>query len=119
MKRWKLWTLAALGFVAGFFTPDLCRADQKLEEAVLISSAAFDLISGEVGIQTQGYESNPLMGSSPVQRIAVKAGSTALILLLARKLQPNHPKLASVLRFSGITLWTTAGAWNVSLTLSR
>ena len=94
-------------------------ADQKLEEVVLISAAAADLISTELALSRGGaQEANPLLENRAV-RISAKAASTALILLLARKLQENHPKLASTLRWTGVAFSAGATGWNVSMTFSR
>ena len=104
-------------FLAGMLNAALCRADQKLEEVALISAAAADLVSTELALE-HGSEANPLMENRAV-RISAKAASTTLILLLARKLQDNHPKLAGTLRFTGIAFSAGAAGWNLSLTLSR
>lgn len=93
-------------------------ADRKLEEILLVSSAAADLISTEYSISKGATELNPFAGDTTAQRIAVKSAGTVAIVLLSRLMErQGHPKVASVFRFSAAAVNFTAAGWNVSMTV--
>ena len=60
-----------------------------------------DLVSTEIVIaQGHAREANPIMGSSTLQRVAVKAAGTAVQVWLVKQLEPRHPRMAKVIGYS-------------------
>jgi hypothetical protein len=92
-------------------------SDQKLEETLLVVSAASDILSTELGLRLGASEANPL-GKEAWQRIAIKAGATAGILAIGRYLdREGCPGKARFLRLSAVSLWFSATGFNVAVTL--
>lgn len=53
----------------------------------VVGAATADAITTELGIRSPGFdEGNPVLGGSTASRLAIKAGTTALVLWLTRKL---------------------------------
>ncbi len=96
--------------------PSVSYADRRLEEALVVTTAAADTILTEYALSQDGFsELNPLM-QNQAGRIALKAGTTALTLFLARKLEgAGKPGYAKALRWTSITVWGGATAWNIHI----
>jgi len=94
-------------------------ADQKTEEILLMTAAASDIISTEWALAHRDVvELNPLM-QSPISRIAVKAGVTTGLILLARKFdRDGRHGAAKCIRWPAIGLWMGATGWNISVSIS-
>ena len=113
MRRFLLLTLL-------FASPAL--ADRRTEEIAVIAASAADFIATEVWLHDDTasvtpIERNPL-AQSTAARIAVKAGSTAGLLWLARFAErKGHDRMASIVRLTGISVWSGAAGFNISLTI--
>ena len=107
-------------------------ADRKTEEVALIAASAADIITTEMALArdpwtVDGVEYVPTEGGailsqfkSPAARVAVKAAGTAGIIWLARYFEgKGHPRAASIIRISSVSLWNSAAGWNLSLTIRR
>jgi hypothetical protein len=88
-------------------SPAFAQSPTKL----IIAANVADLVSTEIAVQRANVaESNPIMGQSSAQRIAVKAAGTALQVWMVRKLEPRHPKIAkgvgvgAAVLFGGVTI---------------
>ena len=111
-----------------FASPAL--ADRRTEEIAVIAASAADIITTKIWLHHDPYmvdgvehfptEGGPILGqlSSPVARIAVKAGGTAGILWLARFVEgKGHDRAASFIRLTGVSVWSGAAGWNLSLSI--
>lgn len=68
--------------------------------AAAIAGNVADLVSTEIALSRGGArEANPVMQGT-AQRIALKAGTTALTVWAIKKLAPQHPKTAAVLGYT-------------------
>lgn len=114
--------------IAVLMTASMAFGDRKTEEIALVAASAADIITTEVWLAHDPYEKNGVMHfpteggivlsriDSPVGRIAVKAGGTAGILFFARFWEKKgHDRVASFIRLSGISVWSGAAGWNLSL----
>lgn len=87
----------------------------RSQEIGVVGAAAADVISTEVALANGGTEANPLMVNRTA-RIAVKSGTTAAVVLIARELEESgHTRAASILRMSIFTMWMGAAAWNLAV----
>jgi hypothetical protein len=120
MKRWEPtetqwrgieWLLVLLMvLIAG-----LCSAcSARSQEIAVVGAATADLVLTETALANGGTEANPLM-ENRAARIAGKAAATTLVVLLARQLEDEHPKLASVMRLSTVGVWAGASVWNMTV----
>lgn len=121
MKRWEPterqwrtieWLLVVAAILGGWI---LSGCSARSQEIGVVGAAAADVISTEVGLSNGGTESNPLM-ENRTARIAVKSGTTAAVILIARELDSaGHTKAASIMRMSVFTLWMGAATWNLAV----
>lgn len=110
--RMTTWLVATLLLVSS----PLLASDRKTEELAIVGAAAADLITTEIALGAGGTELNPLM-QSPGKRMLVKTAGTVAIIALARSLENEHPKAASVLRWSTFAVWVGAAGWNASVAI--
>jgi hypothetical protein len=104
-----------------FLTAAPAHADRRTEELTVLAAAAADILTTEIWLSHElgsvtPIELNPIMGSVH-QRVLVKSAGTLGILYLARRLETDHPKAASLLRWSTASLWFGSAGWNLSLTI--
>jgi len=82
-------------------------------EASLIAAATADLATTELGISQGAVELNPFLQNRSA-RIAAKAGSTAVFIVVYRKVKKEHPKGAKAFMITAVSLWTAAAIWNLT-----
>ena len=100
-------------FTIFFLLSSPLSGDQKKEEILLLSTAVSDLLLSEYLLEQENtQELNPLM-KERWQRLTLKSSSAVLVLYLSRKLQPEHPKMASLLRWTSVAFWGGATGFNV------
>ena len=103
-------------------------ADRKTEEILVVVANVADLISTEVWLNNGPYldngqlktpmERNPLARGSFTKRVAIKAGTTAATLLIARLWDcRGHTRAASTLRWSATVTYFGVAGWNASLSI--
>ena len=79
----------------------------------LYGGAIADHLSTQVVLSRGGIETNPIVPSRSLPRLALKLGGAAGIDLLAKwTKQPN-------IRMIGAVAWTSAASWNVSIYIKR
>lgn len=114
--------------IAFCFPTVTSAASRKIEEVLVIAANAADLIATEIWLHKDPYvhegrlripgEVNPLARGPFAKRAAMKAGTTAATLLIARLWERRgHAKAASALRWSATVLYFGAAGWNASLSI--
>jgi hypothetical protein len=108
MKK-QISALLFLGLLAASSAQSADRLDLGLYAAATADLAtttiAFKVLPG-------ARDANPAV-HGPTSAIAVKAASTAAILLMDRHLKrTGHPRAAKVLKITAIVAWGTCAAWN-------
>ena len=80
-------------------------------EAALVAAATADIATTEYAISQGAVELNPFLQNQST-RIAVKAGSTAVFIVVYRKVKKKHPTGAKAFMITVISVWATAAVWN-------
>ena len=101
--------LLVMLLMLSFLTCNTVDADWL--ETSLIAAATADIVTTEIAISHGAIELNPFLQNQSL-RIAAKAGSSAVFIVVYRKVKKGHPKGAKVFMIAAISVWATAAIWN-------